>query len=214
MTGLHYMVGWRDHATPLPPYAKICLDSPFVPYTIYHIISHNPIVQTLPSLCFAFEKLETESYLNKNVRSLIEDNPGKAYRSLKKMSSQPGDCEDETSFTLLSHIEDKLTSTESIERIADYFSQISQEYPPLNINLLPADVKVKILTPVNPDELTQLSDYEVYEKIRKSKKPRSNVPGDLPRRIVQEFGPELATPACIIFRNITKSWHWPKQPSD
>ena len=79
----------------------------------------------------------------------------------------------------MSDIEDKLTSTESIERIADYFSQISQEYPPLNINLLPADVKVKILTPVNPDELTQLSDYEVYEKIRKSKKPRSNVPGDL-----------------------------------
>ena len=30
MTGLHYMVGWRDHATPLPPYAKICSDSPFV----------------------------------------------------------------------------------------------------------------------------------------------------------------------------------------
>ena len=30
MAGLHNMVGWRDHATPLPPYAKICLDSPFV----------------------------------------------------------------------------------------------------------------------------------------------------------------------------------------
>ena len=94
-----------------------------------------------------------ESYLNKNVRSLLEDDPGKAYRSLRKMSSQPGDCEDETSFTLLSHIEDNLTSTDSIERIADYFSQISQEYPPLNINLLPDDVKAKVLTPVNPDEL-------------------------------------------------------------
>ena len=30
MAGLHNMVGWRDHATPLPPYAKIRLDSPFV----------------------------------------------------------------------------------------------------------------------------------------------------------------------------------------
>ena len=30
MAGLHNMVGWRDHATPLPPYAKICSDSPFV----------------------------------------------------------------------------------------------------------------------------------------------------------------------------------------
>ena len=101
-----------------------------------------------------------------------------------------------------------------LKELQTIFPRLAKSTPPLNINLLPADVKVKILTPVNPDELTQLSDYEVYEKIRKSKKPRSNVPGDLPRRIVQEFGPELATPACIIFRNITKSWHWPKQPSD
>ena len=43
------------------------------------------------------------------------------------------------------------------------------------------------------------------------KKPRSSVPGDLPRRIVQEFSPELATPAAEIFRNILKTAHWPKQ---
>ena len=47
-------------------------------------------------------------------------------------------------------------------------------------------------------------------KIRKSKKPKSSVPGDLPRRIVQEFGPELAGPAGQIFRNIVKTGHWPK----
>ena len=155
-------------------------------------------------------KAAAESYLNKNVRSLMEDDPGKAYRSLKKMSSQPGDCEDETSFTLLSHIEDNLTTTQSIEKIADYFAQISQEYPPLNMNLLPDHVRAKVLTPANPDELPQLSDYDAYKKIRKTKKPRSQVPGDLPRRIVQEFSPELATPASIIFRNIIKSGHWPK----
>ena len=36
------------------------------------------------------------------------------------------------------------------------------------------------------------------------------MPGDLPRRIIQEFGPELATPAGKIFRNIVKTGHWPK----
>jgi hypothetical protein len=50
----------------------------------------------------------------------------------------------------------------------------------------------------------------VFEKIRKSKKPKSSVPGDLPRKIVKEFGPELAGPAGIIFRNIVKTGHWPK----
>jgi hypothetical protein len=33
----------------------------------------------------------------------------------------------------------------------------------------------------------------------------------LPRRIVQEFGPELATPAGEIYRNIVRTGHWPKQ---
>ena len=39
------------------------------------------------------EKLKNaaQAYLEKNVRSLKEDDPGKAYRCLKKMAAQPGD---------------------------------------------------------------------------------------------------------------------------
>ena len=151
-----------------------------------------------------------KAYLEKNVRSLKEDDPGKAYRSLKKMAAQPGDCSDEGGFTLQSHLDDNLTQEESVERIATHFSQISQEFPPFDFNLLPDNVKTKISCH-NPEELPEISDYEVYEQIRSSKKPRSSVPGDLPRRIVQEFSPELATPAAEIFRNILKTAHWPKQ---
>ena len=43
------------------------------------------------------------AYLEKNVRSLKEEDPGKAYRSLKKMASQPGDCLEEGTFTLQTH---------------------------------------------------------------------------------------------------------------
>ena len=59
--------------------------------------------------------------------------------------------------------------------------------------------------------MPQLSDYQVYEQIRKSKKPRSNVPVDLPRRLVQEFAPEIAAPAGKIFRRIMNTGLWPKQ---
>ena len=76
--------------------------------------------------------------------------------------------------------------------------------------MLPEEVKTKISRPVDPNEVPEICDYAVYEKIKKSKKPRSSVPGDLPRRIIQEFGPELATPAGKIFRNIVKTGHWPK----
>ena len=151
-----------------------------------------------------------QSYLEKNVRSLKEDDPGKAYQSLKKMAAQPGDCSDEGSFSLQSHLEDNLSSEESTERIAEYFARISQEFPPLQREQLPEHVKTKIEGPVNQDELPIIHDHVVYENIKRSKKPRSCVPGDLPRRIVQEFGPELAKPAGKIFRNIVQTGHWPK----
>ena len=153
-------------------------------------------------------KKAANAYLNKNVRSLMEDDPGKAYRSLKKMGAQPGDVSDEGVFQLQSHIEDNLSEEDSVEKIANYFSQISQEFPPLSCELLPDNVKAKLNSPSSPEQLPQLSDYQIYQQIRRSKKPRSSVPGDLPRRLVQEFGPEMAAPAGHIFRNIMRTGHW------
>ena len=44
-------------------------------------------------------------HLDKNVRTLKESDPGKAYATLKKMGAQPGDMLDDGSFTLISHLE-------------------------------------------------------------------------------------------------------------
>ena len=75
---------------------------------------------------------------------------------------------------------------------------------------LPEKVQAKITEPLRLKDLPSISDYAAYEKIKRSKKTRSSVPGDLPRRIVQEFAPELAAPAAKIFRNIVRTGHWPK----
>ena len=152
----------------------------------------------------------SEAYIEKSVRSLKEDDPGKAYRSLKKLAAQPGDQTDEGNFTLISHIENNLSSDESIECIARHFASISQEFPPLTVSQLPEKVQAKITEPLSLKDLPSISDYAAYEKIKRSKKTLSSVPGDLPRRIVQEFAPELAAPAAKIFRNIVKTGHWPK----
>ena len=71
-------------------------------------------------------------------------------------------------------------------------------------------MKRKLNEPIITKEIPQILDYQVYEQIKCSKKPRSSVPGDIPRRLVQEFGPELATPAGKIFRSIVQTGHWPK----
>ena len=127
-------------------------------------------------------KTAAADYLDKTVRTLKEDDPGKAYRCLKKMAAQPGDNQDEGSFTLTSHLDDNLTPEESIEKIAQHFASISQEFLPLNYNLLPPDVQIKLDQFISESELPEIQDHDVYLKIKKTKKPRSSVPGE-PKRL-------------------------------
>ena len=140
----------------------------------------------------------------------MQDDPGTAYRCLKRLAAQPGEHNDDNNFTLTSHQGQNLTAEQSIEQIAQHFANISQEFTPLNFNLLPPDVQGKINLPTSEFNVPEIQDHDVFQKIKKAKKPKSSVPGDLPRKIVQEFGPELASPAGMIFRNITKTGHWPK----
>ena len=62
-----------------------------------------------------------------------------------------------------------LSDEQSAERIAEHFSAISQEFPPLDIETLPARVKSKLKCTDSPPVVT---DYEAYRKIRSAKKPR------------------------------------------
>ena len=54
-----------------------------------------------------------------------------------------------------------------------------------------------------------LSEYEVFQKIRKSRKPNSSVGCDVPLKIVKTFSVELASPITKIFNIITKSQKYP-----
>ena len=118
---------------------------------------------------------------------------------------QPGEGSESNTFSLPEH--ECLSPDQSAERIAEHFASISQEFPPLDIDLLPSHVKDKILScDILPP---QISEYDTYCKIKSSKKPKSGVPNDLPKQIIQEFSPELATPVCKILQNIFNSGEWP-----
>ena len=152
-------------------------------------------------------KTEAKKYIEKNVVNLKECKPGKAFRTLKNLGAQPGDCTDSGGFSLPSHISDNLTDQQSAERIAEHFAEISNEYPPLNVDLLPERVKSKLLSDAStpPD----ISVEQVWDKIESAKKPMSGVPGDLPKLITKEFSVELAAPLCEIIRNIVNNYRWP-----
>ena len=153
-------------------------------------------------------KEASNDYLEKNVRELKESDPGRAYATLKKLGAQPGDNLDECSFSILNHLENNLTNKQSVEKIAEHFSKISQEYPPLDMSKLSKSVQDK-LDAANKSDLPFLSRYKVQKMIRKAKKSKTGVPGDLPKILHKEFGPELAAPLSTIYNNIIKSGQWP-----
>ena len=147
----------------------------------------------------------TSNYLQKNVTELKHSNPGKSYSILKRMGAPPGESNDEGSFTLLNHRELNLSTEESIEQIAQYFAQ---EYPPLDPDSLPQRVQDN-LNSSDLSEVPNLSEEDVSVQIKKSKKPKSGVPGDLPKKVTEKFYAELAKPMTKIYRKIISSKEWP-----
>ena len=51
--------------------------------------------------------------MDKNVRQLLDSDPGKAYKTLKRLGAQPGENLDDGSFTLPQHVRDGLTNKQS-----------------------------------------------------------------------------------------------------
>ena len=89
-----------------------------------------------------------------------------------------GDCIDSNTFTLPGHESENLSDQESAERIADYFAQISQEFPPLDRKLLPLRVQQKLDSQSSLPPI--IDSHDAYQKIKAAKKTKSGVPGDLP----------------------------------
>ena len=67
---------------------------------------------------------------------------------------------------------------ETLENLADFFNELSAEFDELE----EADIP-----PTYDREIYEISADSVGEMIRKIKKPKSMVPGDLPPRLVNEL---------------------------
>ena len=151
-------------------------------------------------------KSEEKKYLEKNVVELMEVDPSRAYKVLKRLAARPGDCPEDGSFNLPSH--EELTAAESADRLADHFAAISQEFAALRLEDLPEVVQRKLSLRKHSD-IPYISRQKVESKIKEAKNTKGGVPGDLPVKLAKEFGPELARPAAQIFRTISKTGVWP-----
>ena len=94
-----------------------------------------------------------------------------------------------------------LTDEETAEALAQYFNRISDEFEPLGTGDIPC---------TRDKELPQLHEYEVAGRLRKFKKPKSTVPGDIFPKLVTQFADFLAVPLADIYNCNTVTKEWPR----
>ena len=108
-------------------------------------------------------------------------------------------------------MDQNLSDKQSADKLAQHFASISQTFTPLDIESLPRKVCQAIKEGKVSDQKPILSEYKVYEKLRKAKKPHSSVKGDIPRKLLIEFTPEFTGPATKIYNLITKTTQYLNQ---
>ena len=150
---------------------------------------------------------ETKNFVQKKVEALRNSNPAEFFKRIKKLGERPGENANEV-FKISSHVDQELSSKESAEKIAGFFSEISQQYEPLEFEKLPIRVQNKLNDREVKPEL--LEPHEVLSILKKRKLKNSRVPGDIPAKVKREFLPELATPLAKIFNRINETGSYPR----
>ena len=154
-------------------------------------------------------KKSAEDFLKTNIRDLTEANPGKVAHILKNMGAKPGDNIEDGTFTLLGH--SQLTNKQSADKIAQFFADISQKYPEINLVDLPERVKQRLQEAKNDPSIPIIDETLVENNIKWAKNTKGGVTEDLPTKIFKQIGPEIAKPVSILYNNIIETGEWPKR---
>ena len=135
--------------------------------------------------------------LNDNILSKFENetNPGKFFHHLHCLMGK--NSGPRWSPTQMFPGEDAMTVS---NKLAVFFNDISSQYQPLKEGQIPTTFN---------RQLPRLMVAEVSLRMKKSKKPSSTVPGDIPALLYNKFHDELAVPVTHIFNLITETAVWP-----
>ena len=136
-------------------------------------------------------QFEKQKYYENIVSDLKESNISKWYSKVKRMAGQ-------LSPRLVNdvHIDELngLSDEAQAEKIADHYASISNEYEPIRDEDFPAYINAKLSPP-------KISSAKVVKVIKTMNKQAAAVPGDLPIRIIAEFGDQLSRPLAHIINS-------------
>ena len=146
-----------------------------------------------------FKKLKKKSIrtvYSEFVQELKSTDPAKWYYMAKKIGAVSNKRSD-TEIESLSGLSNK----ESANRIAQHFSEISNQYSPIDYTQLPNYL------PAPPPP--QVEEMEIYQKIKSIKKTKSTLPIDIPAKLRDHCAIHLAAPLALIINNSLASAVYP-----
>ena len=94
-----------------------------------------------------------------------------------------------------------VTNKEGAQLIANHFAAVSNQYSPLDNKQLPSYLPA--------EAPQQLSEYDIYQRLKRQKKTKTTLPIDIPHKLKKEFSPELATPLADIINECLKQQVYP-----
>ena len=158
----------------------------------------SPKWKTLDSLFN--EKCEAAkiSYYENIVSDLKNSNPGQWSSKLKRMTSHDQMKSEKVIVDTICHLSDQ----EQVEIIADSFSNVSNQYEPID----PANISIN---QANNQPTPKLEPHQVYEYLKRIKTNTSTVKGDIPAKIIKEFACELSDPFTDILNCMVERGEYP-----
>ena len=147
-----------------------------------------------------FKKLKrktVQNFYSKFVSDLKESDPAKWY----SMAKQIGAVDKMSRGDIKVQCLENLSNEQSVQKIAEHFSSISNEYSPINIQDLPCYL------PAQPPPV--IEEHEVYARIKRLKKSKTTLPIDIPAMLRQECVLFLAEPLTMIYNQSLSQGQYP-----
>ena len=148
-----------------------------------------------------FKKLKRKAiklFYSNFVSDLKVTNPGKWYEMAKRI----GAVNQMTGGDIKVEALEGLNNKQGAQKIAEHFSEVSNQYLPLDNKQLPCYLPAQ--------QLPQMEEYDVYMKLKKMKNTKSTLPVDIPDKLRKEFSVELAAPLTNIINECLEQQVYPR----
>ena len=147
-------------------------------------------------------KIEVEKskkkYYSQKIKELGKSKPKHWYRELKRLTGFGQEKFEEVN---VEQIKD-LSPEAQVEKIADKFASVSQEYEALRTE----DI---IVPQFNASDIPIIKNEEVCETLEAMDTNKSTVTGDIPAKILKKFAKQISLPMTDVINTSLKQGCWP-----